>query len=316
MLKLGCLVTSLLLLVAYALTLFFVDDSSKMGIVISISVTCMDVFNLTLYISKMVSNASSIIILLIINRIAMVVLGASYWVYGFMGLYMLYALALLYIVARNTFPLANQVVVRKEIKLQGNQNQLMKVKAVMKGVNPFYLIIALTALYLIFIIIIQYADFKGKEDLKDFYLMPGTEQQKKLEPIHACLFSILLVFSFYYFIGLARLAIRKAMRLEAKGAQSTKSWLQNKMVDLLTIYIILCLVASTIWGFIALWATEKKMWAVWGTCGAGSVLCFLRAYVYFAINDFEYFQDVKKLNAFIDRHNKKIEENTKKREKI
>lgn len=107
MLKMGCLAMSYLILVAYALVLYFIDDSSKMGIVISIAVTCMDFFNLVLYISRMVSNASSIIILLIINRIAMVILGASYWIYGFIGLYMLYALALLYIVARNTFPLAD-----------------------------------------------------------------------------------------------------------------------------------------------------------------------------------------------------------------
>ena len=57
-------------------------------------------------------------------------------------------------------------------------------------------------------------------------------------------------------------------------------------------------------------------WPVWGTCGAGSVLCFLRAYVFFAMNDFDYFQDVKKLNAYIDRHNKKIDENEKKRLQI
>ena len=75
MAKLGCLGFSLLILVGYALTLYFVDDKSKMGIVISITVTCMDLFNLTLYLSKLVSNASSIIILLIVNRIAMVVLG-------------------------------------------------------------------------------------------------------------------------------------------------------------------------------------------------------------------------------------------------
>ena len=224
-LKLVCLTISLLILVAYALVLFFFDDSSKMGIVISITVTCMDLFNLTLYVSRMVSNASSIIILLIINRIAMVALGASYWVYGFMGLYMLYALALLYIVARNTFPLANQVVARRPMTTKGIQNQLLRIKAIVRGVNPFLLVVILTVLYLAFIIVIQYADFKGKEDLKPFYLMPGTPQQKELEPLPACLFSILLVASFYYFIGLARLAIRKATRMDAKGAQSTKSWL-------------------------------------------------------------------------------------------
>jgi hypothetical protein len=139
--------------------------------------------------------------------------------------------------------------------------------------------------------------------------MPGTDNQKKLEPIYACLFSILLVFTFYYFIGLVRIAMRKAARMEAKGAQASKSWLQNKMVDLLTIYIIICFCGGFTWGLIALWATGMKMWAVWGSCGTGCVLCFLRAYVFFAVNDFEYFQDVKKLNTFIDRHNKKIDEN-------
>lgn len=153
-LKIGCLLMSYLILVGYALVLYFIDDSSKMGIVISIAVTCMDLFNLVLYVSRMVSNASSIIILLIINRIAMVILGASYWVYGFMGLYMLYALALLYIVARNTFPLADQVVVVRKIKTEGIKNQMLKVKEIVKGINPVYLIIILTVLYLIFIIII------------------------------------------------------------------------------------------------------------------------------------------------------------------
>lgn len=95
---------------------------------------------------------------------------------------------------------------------------MLKVKEIVKGINPVYLTILLTVLYLIFIIIIQYADFKGKEDLKDFYLMPNTKEQKKLEPIYACLFSILLVYSFYFFIGLGRLSIRKAKKLESKGA--------------------------------------------------------------------------------------------------
>jgi hypothetical protein len=43
-------------------------------------------------------------VLLIVNRIAMVVLGAKYWVYGFMCLYMMYAIAILYMVAKKGFP--------------------------------------------------------------------------------------------------------------------------------------------------------------------------------------------------------------------
>lgn len=73
--KLSFLITGLLILVGYALTVYFLDDWSKLGIVISISITCMDVFNYILYSSKMISNTASLIVLLIINRVAMVILG-------------------------------------------------------------------------------------------------------------------------------------------------------------------------------------------------------------------------------------------------
>ena len=73
--KLASLVFSLLLLVGYAFLLFFLDNDSKMGIVIGISVACMDVFNYLLYSTKMIENTASVIVLLIFNRVTMVILG-------------------------------------------------------------------------------------------------------------------------------------------------------------------------------------------------------------------------------------------------
>lgn len=315
-LKATSLIIALLVLLGYAVTLYLMDNNSKMGIVISISIVCMDLFNLTLYISKMVENASSIIVLLIINRILMVILGEKFWVYGFMILYMMYAIALLYMAAKNTFPLINQVVLSKKVDLKNAKTGQQKALAYVKGVNPFYLIIILTLLYLIFIIIIQYADFKGKEQLRPFILMAGTAQQKLLEPIFACLFSILLVVTIYLIIALIRLAIRKVTNCDKNGAEPTKSILQNKFVDLLTIYILLTFIGVVIWGFIAYWITESKFYPIWGTCGAGCVLSYFRAFIFFAMNDFEYFQNIEKLNAYIDKHNKKVDENSKKRAKI
>lgn len=66
----------------------------------------------------MVKNTASLVVLLIINRVAMVILGQKYWVYGFMGLYMLYAVAMLFLVAKDTFPLKNQIVIRKNLNLK------------------------------------------------------------------------------------------------------------------------------------------------------------------------------------------------------
>ena len=93
---------------------------------------------------------------------------------------------------------------------------------VVKKINPFYLTCLLTVLYLVFIIIIQYAKFEGK-GLLNIKLMPGTKEQKELEPIEACLYSILLVFTWYFVMCLMRLSVRMAAKWEAEGAESSNS---------------------------------------------------------------------------------------------
>jgi len=43
---------------------------------------------------------------------------------------------------------------------------------------------------------------------------------------------------------------------------------------------------------------------------------YLRALTYFSLNEFDYFQDIGKLNKQIDKHNKKIEKMEKKKAEI
>ena len=82
----------MIILVIYSAILYANDNFSKVGIVISVSIVCMDIFNWCLYRSDLVKEPGTIIALLIVNRILMVGLGEAYWVYGFMVLYLLYSL--------------------------------------------------------------------------------------------------------------------------------------------------------------------------------------------------------------------------------
>lgn len=84
----------------------------------------------------------------------------------------------------------------------------------------------------------------------------------------------------------------------------------------MSIYMIITWIAIIIWAFIAFWITDSKFFPVWGTAGSGCILSFARAYVFFSMNDFDYLQDIKKLNAFIDNHNRIVSENEKKKEEI
>lgn len=89
----GIILLSYLVLAAYSIVLYLFDDRNKMGIITSISVALMDGFNYLLYKSDMVDSPAQIVVLLIINRVMMVSLGQSYWIYGYVGLYIIYSLA-------------------------------------------------------------------------------------------------------------------------------------------------------------------------------------------------------------------------------
>lgn len=108
--KVGIIVFAYLLLVGYSLTLYFLDNKSKLGIIISISVFCMDCFNILLSMTGNLTSASNLTMLLFANRICMVGMGESYWLYGFMILFILYASVFVYQLTKLLFPFESDVI--------------------------------------------------------------------------------------------------------------------------------------------------------------------------------------------------------------
>ena len=94
--------------------------------------------------------------------------------------------------------------------------------------------------------------------MQPIYVMLGTSKQKEIYPISACLFSILLVLTSYFFMCLTRLSVRKAAKWEASGAESTNSLLQNEHIGLFTIYLILTYIGIVIWSYIGFWITNMN----------------------------------------------------------
>ena len=111
--KIGIYVFSLLVLVAYSLVLFFKDNWSKMGIVISITITIMDLFNFILFASSMISSSASLCLMLFLNRILLICFGQGYWIYGAMILYLAYGFTFVLKIASKMFPLENEIVIRE-----------------------------------------------------------------------------------------------------------------------------------------------------------------------------------------------------------
>ena len=220
--KLIVLAVSLLPLIALSLILYFLDDSSKLGIITSISVVLMDLFSFLIYQSNMVDAPIIVVILLIVNRVMMVSLGQNYFIYGYMMLYIMYSTAFVFQIARNKFPYEGDVVSKaagiknflKEAKNSGAEIKVMTQdekdqywRQMLS--NPELLQLILTILYMAILSVLSVVDIKG------VYLMPavimtGTDAERELEYWQVGLYTMGLMFSLYFVIGCYRLMQRKA----------------------------------------------------------------------------------------------------------
>lgn len=91
---------------------------------------------------------------------------------------------------------------------------------------------------------------------------------------------------------------------------------KNPYIDILTMYILISFILCAIWSGVAFWATSKAYVLIGGLIGPLVIMFYGRGFVYFALNDFDYFQNVKKLNASVDKHNENIESMEKKKAEI
>ena len=90
------MVVAYIVLVIYAIVLAVADDGNPLGVVTAISVVLMDLYNFMLYNSSAIETPSGIIFLLVLNRALMICLGSHHWIYGYMVLYLIYAVVFVF----------------------------------------------------------------------------------------------------------------------------------------------------------------------------------------------------------------------------
>lgn len=164
--KISMILLAYLLLVGYSLTLYFLDNKSKLGIIISVSVFCMDLFNVLLSLTGSLKSASNLTMLLFANRICMVGLGQSYWLYGFMILYMIYASVFIFQLTKLLFPFESDVIQHEKgladlLKQTGDKKSALEKLG--EGINPGWLLLLITIEYIVLLVIVEVLEFEGKE---------------------------------------------------------------------------------------------------------------------------------------------------------
>jgi len=90
-------------------------------------------------------------------------------------------------------------------------------------------------------------------------------------------------------------------------------------MDLMVVYIILTWLACLGWSIFALAISGSDLAGLiiaGGIIGPLVIMFYMRAYIYYSLNDFEFFEDVKLVNKEIDKHNKDITEMEQSKERI
>jgi hypothetical protein len=156
--------------------------------------------------------------------------------------------------------------------------------------NPEALQFILTVFYMILMVVVSSVEITGVV-LTPATVMQGTDLEHNFEYWEVALFSVLFVFSLFFLIGCYRQLVRKAKKMEVFNKSNQKS-LFNKfshILSLMSFYLIFSWLAFVVWSLLAFKTTRWFEFITFGILGSGSVLCLARAYVYFTLNDFEYF---------------------------
>ena len=91
------------------------DNENKLGLITSVSVVLLDSFNFLMFKFKIIEKPIGIVSLLIVTRVLMISFGEGYWIFGYMVLYICYAVLLGWLIAKNHFPFEGDVIL-KEVK--------------------------------------------------------------------------------------------------------------------------------------------------------------------------------------------------------
>lgn len=317
--KLGVLIFSLGILALYAWFVYLYEHKSKLGLIVSVSIILMDVFNYILYSSKMVETPAGIVFLLVVNRSLMVGMGEEYWIYGYMILYILYGSAFVVLIVSRRFPLEIDVARRTNrfgnlVKEQQSAKRAAEIMS--KGATPEQLLALLSLFYIALVAAVAYIDFEGK-NLKPIIVLQGVNQEKEVSYLVAAGVSVASVLSLFFILSLMRIYIRKASRTENYGTnEAISAFKNNRWCGLMTIYIFFNFTMFALWSAFAYWITREKQVVLWGVLPPLFVMFYMRAYVYLVLNDYSYLQNIEKINKKIDKHNLKVEQIEVNRDKI
>ena len=283
----------------YALLDYLIRNNSKLGIITAIAVFATDLILYLYSHSQIVTSPAEISFHLSIFRICLFVLGGTYWIYGYSLLYAYFGIYLVYNIALVRFPFMEELIENEVEEMKGseNKNNMLDIAS-----TPEFLLMAATVLFGVLLTVMKAIQPNGVP------LVKRKVERENFEFWAFGLFALLLVFLVFFLILVYRIFKRKLNGIDSK----VYLYVHYKQIDLFWFFLIILysLIAAAV--VLAYWVTNDKRYLIVGLFAPPSVGLLLNAYLKFALNDFNYLQDIKSLNKTITKHNKRID-NIKKR---
>jgi hypothetical protein len=278
----------------YALLDYLVRDDSKLGIITACAVVATDVLLYLFGCSIIATSAGEISLHLVLFRICLFVLGGNYWIYGYSLLYLYFGSYLVYNIAVVRFPFMDEII-EKEIEDDEDEKKRNRMDI---ASTPEFIFMLSTALFAILLAVMKATEPDG---------VPLTKyaiDQENFEFWVYGVFSVLIVFIVFFAILVYRIFRRKRNGIDSK----VHMYVHYKSIDLFWFFLFMLYCLVCIVSICCFWVTDDHRYLIVGLLAPLSMALLLNAYLKFALNDFNYLQDITSINKMIDKHNKKIDE--------
>jgi len=207
-----------------------------------------------------------------LNRVLLVFLGDSLWIYGCMIIYIIYGSDLVIQIAQRRFPFDQDIFDEK-----------------VKGIYPSILLLILSVMYCSLLIVVQYVNWPGKNIQK--IIFNQGPNQTELGVGLGSVITAAMIFTMYLVVSILRMFIRKAKKTvkptgyEFLNKRLTKKNILCTVLNLFIIVVYFCIIGL----FSIFFALSKDIsLIIWGVFLPVIFIAYSYGFTYFCLNEYHY----------------------------
>jgi hypothetical protein len=277
-------------LAVYSYLVFYYDNNSKLGIIVSLAVFVNDMYFYLMFNARIITKISLLTLMIFCSRLFIFMGGKDYWVYGYLAMYIWTECMIALNIVRKRLPFNTEVDVNSTSDLPFS---IKKVNFVDLARMPEFLFILITLSVVVTVIVVTLYDYDGV-GLADMPIgVDGITVQ------YALAGSVLIVISFLFVWCWLRAFKRK---IDVTMGY-TFVYLCDKKIDQYYIFCMILYLIVTFWVLVVYPFVDDPNLLVSGFFIPAILFFFLNIVITYIKNGYFFVEDIEGLNREIRYHN-------------